>query len=356
MNAKIIEAMKGIRDNLSTIINEMESSQSATVAEEKVVTNAKTEVPATKEEVTPASQSAPKSRKEREASEKLPDVSNGLTREQLNGLSYNNLKRLAKEMGIPATGARDELTEKILSYDGEVPNPNAPADEEETPAPAKTTHKVGKKPEPVEEPEDEEEEDPIVAKVMEAVADMTNEEIADVLADVGVKAKGKRQSLISAVIDAVKDGKIDLDDDEDEESEEEETPVSNESEESEEEFDVNDPENPDMTEERKTALEAYKSEVETDFSEGAITRDQIVEWLNEYHGTKDKMKKKSDEELVEEYTYYSSLLINDEGEMPEEDGAYTVNGVPYCCGHELAYDEDNETYICETCGAEYEAE
>lgn len=354
MNAKIIEAMKGIRDNLSIIIDEMESSQSATVAEKKVVTNAKTEVPATKEEVTPASQSAPKSRKEREASEKLPDVSDGLTREQLDSLSYNNLKKLAKELGISATGARDELTDKILSYDGEVSNPNAPADEEETPAPAKTTRKVGKKPEPVEEPEDDEEEDPIVAKVMEAVADMTNEEIADVLADVGVKAKGKRQSLISAVIDAVKDGKIDLDDDE---SEDEDADASVESEDSgEEEFDVNDPENPDMTKERKTALEAYKSEVETDFSEGAITRDQIVEWLNEYHGTKDKMKKKSDEELVEEYIYYSSLLINDEGEMPEEDGAYTVNGVPYCCGHELAYDEDNETYICETCGAEYEAE
>ena len=52
----------------------------------------------------------------------------------------------------------------------------------------------------------------------------------------------------------------------------------------------------------------------------------------------------------------SCLLIDDEGEMPEEEGAYTVNGIPYCCGHELKYNEDNETYICETCGAEYEAE
>ena len=111
-----------------------------------------------------------------------------------------------------------------------------------------------------------------------------------------------------------------------------------------------------MTKERKTALEAHKSEVENDFEEGAITREQIIEWLNEYHGSKDSMKKKSDEELVEEYIYYSSLLIDDEGEMPEEEGAYTVNGIPYCCGHELAYNEDNETYICETCGAEYEAE
>ena len=351
MNAKIIVAIKGIRDNLNTIIEEMENMGVA-VAEE--VAPKKEVSVETKETPAPT---APKSRKEREASEELPDASNGLTEEQLNSLSYNNLKRLAKEMGIPATGARDELTQKILNYDGEVPNPEA-EEEEEAPAPAKATKKI-QKTEPVEEEEeedeDDDEEDPIVAKVNEAVEDMTNEEIADILADVGVKAKGKRQSLISAVIQAVKDGKIDLDDEESDEEESEDTPA--ESEESEEEgFDVNDPENPDMTKERKAALEAYHSEVVNDFDDGAITRDQIIEWLNEYHGTEDTMKKKSNEELVEEYVYYSSLLINDEGDMPEEEGAYTVNGIPYCCGHELAYNEDNETYICETCGAEYEAE
>lgn len=346
MNAKIIVAIKGIRDNLNTIIEEMENMGVA-VAEEVAPKNAS---PVVSEDTTPAP--APKSRKEKEASEELPDASEGLTIEQLNSLSYNNLKRLAKEMGIPATGARDELTQKILSYEGEVPNPEAPA-EEETPAPAKTTRKIEKS-EPVEE-DDDDEEDPIVAKVMEAVEDMTNEEIADILADVGVKAKGKRQSLISAVIQAVKDGKIDLDDEESEDEEEESAPAESEDTE-EEEFDVNDPDHPDMTKERKTALKAYKSEVENDFADGSITREQIIEWLNEYHGTNDTMKKKSDEDLVEEYIYYSSLLINDEGEMPEEEGAYTVNGVPYCCGHELAYNEDNETYICETCGAEYEAE
>lgn len=349
MNAKIIVAIKGIRDNLNTIIEEMEN-MGVTVAEEVAP---KKEVPVeTKETNAPT---APKSRKEREASEELPDASNGLTEEQLNSLSYNNLKRLAKEMGISATGARDELTQKILNYDGEVPNTDAEV-EEESPAPAKATKKV-QKTEPVEEEDedDDEEEDPIVAKVNEAVEDMTNEEIADILADVGVKAKGKRQSLISAVIQAVKDGKIDLDDEESEEEESEDTPA--ESEESEEVgFDVNDPKNPDMTKERKAALESYHSEVVNDFDDGAITRDQIIEWLNEYHGTEDTMKNKSNEELVEEYVYYSSLLINDEGEMPEEEGAYTVNGIPYCCGHELAYNEDNETYICETCGAEYEAE
>lgn len=356
MNAKITVALKGIRDNLDVIIAELENAESSpvTTAEPKEV-------------VAPVTQSAPKSRKEREASEELPNVDNGLTIEQLNGLSYNNLKRLAKEMGIPATGAREELTQKILNYDGEVPNPDSEDEAEEEVAPAKSplaTKSVTKKTEVVEDEGDDDsddgdddgEVDPLVQKVNEAVEEMTNEEIADVLADVGVKAKGKRQALIDAVIKAVREGKIDLDDDEDEDEEEEvEETVESEPESEEEEFDVNDPENPDMTKERKTAISAYVAETREDFKNGNLSRAELVDWLNEFHGTKDTMKKKSDKDILDAYIYCSCLLINDEGEMPEEEGAYTVNGIPYCCGHELSYNEDNETYICEVCGGEYEA-
>ena len=351
MNAKMIDAMKGIRDNLSVLIEELEESsktKAEVTAETKAVEEVKTETPA-------------KTRKEREANEKLPNPNDELTQEQLDGLSYNNLKRLAKEMGIPAVGSRDELTQKILAYEGDVPNPDAKdedveSESEETvqeEAP-KSTRKVSKKSEPVvedDEDEDEEEVDPIVAQVNEAVEDMTDEEIMDILADVGVKAKGKRQSLISAVIKAVRDGKIDLDNEESDEDEAEDTEAESED----AEYDVNDPENPDMTDERKEAIKAYEADIRADFKNGDITRKQLIEWLNEFHDTKDTMKKKSDDDILDEYIYCSCLLIGDDGEMPEEEGAYTVNGVPYCCGHELAYNEDNETYICEVCGGEYEA-
>lgn len=358
MNAKMIGALKGIRDNLTILIDEVESSSTTPVTAEP-----KEETPAT-----PATTTTPMTRKEREASEKLPDADNGLTVEQLNGLSYNNLKRLAKEMGIPATGARDELTQKILNYNGDVPNPDAVDDEadevEEEVAPAKSpsaSKSVTKKTEVAEDEsecgsddgDDAEEVDPLVQKVNEAVEEMTNEEIADVLADVGVVAKGKRQALISAVIKAVREGKIDLDDED--EDEDEETEVESEPESKDEEFDVNDPENPDMTKERKTAISAYESEIREDFKNGDLSREELVAWLNEFHGTKDTMKKKSDKDILDQYIYCSCLLIDDEGEMPEEEGAYTVNGIPYCCGHELSYNEDNETYICEVCGGEYEA-
>ena len=364
MNAKMIVALKGIRDNLTILIDEVENASVAPVTSEpkEETPVVKSETPATEIRANvPDTTPAPKSRKEREASEELPDTSEGLTLEQLEGLSYNNLKRLAKEMGIPATGARDELTQKILSYEGEVPNPEAEDDEpEEEVAPAKSPSRaksVSKKVEVAEDAsddgDDDEEVDPIVQKVNEAVEDMTNEEIADVLADVGVKAKGKRQALISAVIKAVREGKIDLDDED--EDEEEETEVESDSESEDEEYGLNDPENPDMTKERKTAITAYEAEIREDFEKGNLTRKELIEWLNEFHGTKETMKKSSDDDILDEYIYFSCLLINDEGEMPEEEGAYTVNGIPYCCGHELSYNEDSDTYTCEVCGGEYEA-
>ena len=66
---------------------------------------------------------------------------------------------------------------------------------------------------------DEEDNDPVYAQIVEAVADMETEEIADLLAEVGVSAKGKRESLIEKLVQAVKDGLIDFSDEEDEEAE-----------------------------------------------------------------------------------------------------------------------------------------
>ena len=315
MNAKIIDALKGVRDNLDVIIEEVQKTSPVTTVVEKVEkSEEKTNV-------------IPIDRKAKEELEVIPDADSELTEEVLGELSYNNLKKLAKEMGIPARGSRDEITRKILAGVTD-------AEEEEV----------------------EEEEDPIVEQVNEAVADMSDEDILDILAEVGVKARGKRQALISAVIKAVNDGKISLDDDDDDEEAMESDEVEADDDSSEGEYNVNDPENPEMTEERREALEAFDEEVRNDFEEGTIVRKDMVEWLNAYHQTKDAMRKKSDEDILDEYIYYASLSINDEGEMPEEDGAYSVNGVPYCCGHELQYDEESEVFTCGLCETSYSAE
>lgn len=309
------------------------------------------------------------SRKERESAESVPSADDDFTEEDLDKLSYNNLKKLAKDLGISATGARDELTAKIL----EMKSADSDSDVEEKTdiKKSKSSPKpLGKKSEPeVSEEEPEEELDPVEKSVNEAVKDMTDEEIADFLTDVGVRAKGKRQALIAAVVKAVREGKIELDDSDDEEEEEKkpspaesksskkdtkkEEPV--EEEEDDEEYSVNDPENPNMPDKRREAVEDFINEANSQYGGGEITDDDMREWAIENELlSKSEAKKMSGQELLDLYIDVSCNFIDDEGETVEEEGAYSVNGVPYCCGKPLKYNKDNKTYICETCGSEYE--
>lgn len=355
MNKKLIDELTNIRDGLDEIIKNLVDDHPAEEESAKEAPSKKSESKVIPMKRPPAISEAPvASRKEREAAETLPDPKGDFTREDLDGLSYNNLKKFAKELGLSATGARDELIDKIMESKS-AGKKSSPKKTKATESPAKSAskspRKLGKVAEPEPEEDEEEEEDPVVAKVNEAVADMEDEEIMDFLADVGVKAKGKRQALIAAVVKAVHDGKIELDEDEDsEDSEADETEEVDEA----EAFDINDPANEDMTEERRTALAAFEAETRASFESGEITREELIEWLNEYHDTKDKMKKTSDEDILNNYIYYCSLFITDEGEMPEEEGAYTVNGIPFCCGHPLEYNEDSGSYHCSFCEAEYE--
>lgn len=356
MNAKIIEALKGVRDNLNIIIEESEGLKIPVNIEEPEVAEPKEEGKEKKKDnVVPINKKVEKKEEPVVANEDGEEI----TSEYLETLSYNDLKKLAKELGVTATGARPELTQKILNAGQEDIEQEEVVEEEEVETKKKpeakkknSPVKLGKKEEDLEEEVEEEEEDPLVVKVHEAVDGMTDEEILDVLTDVGVKAKGKRQALINAVIKAVREGKIELDDGGDEPDTEE--PEVEEEVVEDGELDFNDFDNEDMTDERKKAMEDFENSTRADFEEGAITRKDLVDWLNDYNGTKGAMKDKSDEEILEEYIYYSWLLIDDEGEMPEEEGAYTVNGHPFCCGRPLEYLEENNTFICEYCGTEYE--
>lgn len=349
MTEATLKAIIGIRDNLNIIIDEVANEAKSTTVN---AVAKEAPVPATTEK---------KSRKERESSEKIPESGENITAESLSGLSYNNLKKLAKSLGVSATGAREEIIERILgASDNATETAEAEEEEVETPVAEEVESDEDETDDAEDEDEGEEdsdeeesEEERVVRQVNEAVADMTNEEIMDVLADAGVRAKGKRQSLIDAVVKAVLNGDLSLDDDEEGEDESDDSEESNE-EEAEEEFDPNDVNNPEMTEDRKEAIEAFIEDTRADFKSKALTRKEIIEWLNDFNGTKDTMKKKSDDELLDEYINASCLLIDDEGNVPEEEGAYTVNGVPYCCGRPLKL-VDN-TYVCEFCGAEYDAD
>lgn len=272
--------------------------------------------------------------------------------EDLESLSYNELKKRAKEAGVSATGNRKELIEKIRNAGSE--EAEEPKEEKKPVASKKPVKKVEEPEdnEEPEEPEDDEEEQTTQELVEEAVADMSDEELREILEDAELSTKGKRSALISRIVTAVDEGVIALGDDEAEESE-------GEAEESADE-EAGDDITADMTAERKEAYEALCEETEESFNDGEITRDDLIDFLAEFNGitskkAKTQYKDTEDAELLAEYLKAMSLLVSDEGEVVEE-GAYTINEVPYCCGHELTYDEESETYKCEICGAEYDAE
>lgn len=327
MNAKIIEGLKAVRGGIDLILEGYE--------EDKIVSTSAKEVAPVKAE----QKEEPKTEAKKEAPVVASDKT--YTREQLDGMTYNNIKKLAKDLGISAVGNREEITNRILG--------DAPVEDEKT------------EEAPVEVPVDEKDNDPVYAKVIATVADMSNEEIADVLADIGVSAKGKREALIDKVVQAVKDGLLELDDDEeseDEEAPEQTTPtekVAEQSADDEEEDNTNDVDNPNMTEARKKAILAQDDEIRKQFKSKDVTRADLVEFLQTFYDTEEPMDDMTDDDLLDTYIDAVCRLVDDDGNLVEE-GAYLLNGEPACCGRPLTYSEDTKMFICEHCGEEYEAE
>lgn len=338
----ILKGLELISEGLSSIIEAFKADAETTTS--KVVT------------------SKAKAETKSEETEVAVNKSDSYTAKDLETMGYNDLKKLAKEMGISAAGSRKELTEKLLSS----MNTDSEDEEVEEEAPKKPAvkkpSKLSKKSEP--EPEDDEDEedeepdeedgeddiDPVEQQVLEAVEDMSDDELKELLDDIGVNSKGKRQALIAKLVQAVNDGKIDLDDNDD--SEDSDSDIEDEgSDITDEEVDITE----NMTKKRKKAYLDYKEETESAFSTGEISRADVVDFINEFNGTKDKMKNIPEDELLEQYLEITANLIDDDGNIVEE-GYYFVNEEPYCCGKPLKYDEDESKYICETCGAEYDAE
>lgn len=305
------------------------------------------------EETTEKAVEAEASEEEAEAEEEADaEESSESEEEDLESLSYNELKKRAKEVGVSATGNRKELIEKIRNAGGE--EAEEPQEEKKPVASKKSVKKV-------EEPEDDEEEDNEDAEedeaeepttqelVEEAVADMSDDELREILEDVELSTKGKRTALISRIVTAVDEGVITLDADDGYESEDESDSDS-------EDGDITS----DMTPERKEAYETLCEETEESFNAGEITRDDLIGFLAEFNEitakkAKTQYKDTEDAELLAEYLKTMALFVSDEGEVIEE-GAYTINEEAYCCGHVLTYDEKSETYKCEICGEEYDAE
>jgi hypothetical protein len=326
---KVIQSLKEIRDGLNNLI------EALTV--EKVVEDYPkntVEIPA-------------------QDAEESKEV---ITKEAISEMTYTDLRAYAKELGLGAIGSRKELQKRVQDF---LDNGGAP----EKPV-VVTEPKVEKvkviTPEVVAEDEEEEITDEIYLKVTAMCEAIETEAIADFLVEAGISPKGKRETLIDKLIQAVRDGLIELEDDEEEAEEvETEEEVSEEVEEAddidegtftEEYRDVNNFQNPEMTEARKKACKAYVAQLRADFKSGELTVDDMVDFLTEFHG-EDAEIPDDDGMLLNFYIDSVVRLIDDEGTLTEE-GAYMLNGVPACCGRFLTVVD--EGYHCDTCQEDYE--
>ena len=95
--------------------------------------------------------------------------------------------------------------------------------------------------------------------------------------------------------------------------------------------------------------------MEKNFKSGKLKKVTIKKVLktSPYANDMDGM---SDEELLAAYIDYKSCFIDDDGESHGTEEPYMVNGAAFCCGAELAFDDETSTYVCEVCGAEYDDE
>jgi hypothetical protein len=283
----------------------------------------------------------------------------------LGELSFKELRALAAERGVSDKGGRDDLIERLSGSGGEK--------EEESPAPKKAAEKAAKAPggamkkpaakAPDEDGPDEgdgdesggEADSPIHAQVMDAVAGMEDGEILDMLSEIGAKPKapkGKkltRAALIAAAVQAVEDGKLELEDDDSAGDSDDDDGDEDES-------------DGDGAQARQAAIDEFKADAEAQFESGELTRKDMEAWLDEYDKTDKKAKKaafqfkgKRDEAVFAAYLEKSLLYIDDEGGMAEDEEPYSVDGEAFCCGHKCGQGDDGD-YICGVCGGEYTAD
>lgn len=270
--------------------------------------------------------------------------------EELESMAYNDLKKLCKELGVPAKGGKTQLIEAILDsgkYSADEQEDTSKEEEEPKKSGKSTTSKVNKSQEPpVEEEEeddtaDEEEEKTLADEVAEATEDMSLEELAEILADAGLPTKGKRQALLARIVKGIEEGKIEWADEEvedQEESDEEEEDTSNDN------------------EARLEAIAEMEERVQEEVDSDDLTEEEIDEILEEILDDYDpniRLDKKVDK-LIEVYTN----MIDDEGVEHDFSEPYVLNGKDYCCSLELEKKKKGKKYVlvCPVCGEEYPVE
>lgn len=334
-----------------------------------------------------------KSVEKREAIQNEETVATGkFDVEQLNSMKYNEFKKLAASLGVKCTGTREEIMKRILALDVTVEKDaevSEPVEDEQEVTETKSDRlssgkrKLAKKADAPAKDEFDEQAEKIAT-------DTPVEDIIEALADVDVKATKK--NAVAKLAEALRKGLIEVDDDDDDEDEDvdeddveeddsdedDSDEAEDDSEEDEDSDDDDDEEGEDfnadtyfpevdphglndpdtMSDERRQAVHDKNEEIIEAYSNGELTLDAINDFFSKYATEEDMelIDTDNDLEVLALYIALNDRLIDNDGDEHEKEDPYEVGEHDMCCGHELKYVKKTKKYICEVCGAEYEAE
>lgn len=282
------------------------------------------------------------------------------TAEELNDMPFNALKKYAASVGVAATGKREDIIARILggADDGEDED-DEKSEEKKAPAKKGRSNKVVSMEEKKEE----------IAEYEETADDILEEnDLDDVITELkeaGVKGVTKK-NVKKKLIDALKKGLIDLEDDDDEDEDSEpaddadgdeiEIDESTYFEDYDDEDGANNPAN--VTEKaRLNAMIEVQKAILDDIENEDLDVDEMKSFLLE-NSTEDEQQEIEDfddDDVIAAYCEMMKRYIDDEGEdYSDSEDPYYVNGEVYAHAHKCG--EADGEYVDEVSGETFELE
>lgn len=337
-NKEMAKAFRLLAEGFSTLANAYEI--------EEVVTDT-TVVEPVKEEVAPQVEETTTNEVVNEESQVIETKEevkeeNTYTYDNLESMTYNEIKALAKELGVKAIGTKKIIIESILAHLGSEPTPTkdepveVATDVDIQEIEESTDEEVEVVENEVDEDEEVEAEDTtFYDQIVSDLEGYSDEELADILSSVGISPKGKRQALLAKIVQAIEDGVLEWEEDE-EATEEPKEDVQEEAQ--------------DTTNARKVAKRKEEERITLAIEKGELSHKEIIKYLKDFNNGRYVSQGLDGD--VEEYICIQCDLIDDEGHKHELADPYYVGDDVFCCGQQLQ-EVDNDLY-CEVCGTTYE--
>lgn len=290
-------------------------------------------------------------------------------------MTIQQLRAKAKELGLSTKGTKKDLVARItesLDTEDEVEDEIIEAEiveDEEIIEDEDVEEEIEDEDVEIEDEEDEVEEDEELSQMEVIQAEleaMSLEELQEVLESVDLPTKGKKQALISRILDAVEEGILEFEaeeefeydaetDYEEDEDEEFDAEIEEELEDDLEdiEIDEEDEDEEELSPREQTQLEVQQ-EIEEAYESGDLTDKEIAKFLEEYFNGRFKPINKK--RAFNKYLEIQCDLVDADGErMPMKEAYYVNEDEIFCCGADINQ-LDNGNLYCEVCGTEYEME